>query len=156
MTVETGALICNPVEPDQVRTSIKKTLSARVQFFTPHPDSLVTMMVAREHARRWTPGRWLWWSRLPDPDARWRWFPDLEGERRWGPCVGKRQRPRRPEAAALSRPVSQGPPPPRPDVRVETAPHEARGSSGVTKGTRCAQRQSRVTSSDPTQFGRPK
>jgi hypothetical protein len=133
MTVETGALICNPVEPDQVRTSIKKTLSARVQFFTPHPDSLVTMMVAREHARRWTPGRWLWWSRLPDPDARWRWFPDLEGERRWGPCVGKRQRPRRPEAAALSRPVSKRPPPP---------PRRA-SRDGAARGTRFERRHER-------------
>jgi hypothetical protein len=132
MTVETGALICNPVEPDQVRTSIKKTWSARVQFFTPHPYSLVTMMVAREHARRWTPGRWLWWPRLPVPDARWRWFPDLEGERRWGPCAGKRQRPRRPEAAALSSSVSKRPPPP--DVRVETAPHEVRAASRKARG----------------------
>jgi hypothetical protein len=41
------------------------------------------------------------------------------------------------------------------DVRVATATHEARGSSGVTEGARCAQRRSRMTSSDPAQFGRP-
>jgi hypothetical protein len=40
------------------------------------------------------------------------------------------------------------------DVRVATATHEARGSSGVTEGA-CAQRRSRMTSSDPAQFGRP-
>jgi hypothetical protein len=39
------------------------------------------------------------------------------------------------------------------DVRVAT--HEARGSSGVTEGARCAQRRSHMTSSDPAQFGRP-
>jgi hypothetical protein len=41
------------------------------------------------------------------------------------------------------------------DVRVATATHEARGSSDVTEGARCAQRRSRMTSSDPAQFGRP-
>jgi hypothetical protein len=41
------------------------------------------------------------------------------------------------------------------DVRVATATHEAWGSSGVTEGARCAQRWSRMTSSDPAQFGRP-
>jgi hypothetical protein len=41
------------------------------------------------------------------------------------------------------------------DVRVATATHEARGSSGVTEVARCTQRWSRVTSSDPAQFGRP-
>jgi hypothetical protein len=40
------------------------------------------------------------------------------------------------------------------DVRVATATHEALGSSGVTEGARCAQRRSRMTSSDPAQFGR--
>ena len=40
-----------------------------------------------------------------------------------------------------------------PDVRVATASHEARGSSGVMEGARCAQRRSRVTSFDPAQFG---
>jgi hypothetical protein len=42
-----------------------------------------------------------------------------------------------------------------PDVRVAKAPHEARGSSGVTKGGRCEQQWLRMTSSDPTQFVRP-
>jgi hypothetical protein len=41
------------------------------------------------------------------------------------------------------------------NVRVAMATHEERGSSGVTEGTRCAQRRSRMTSSDPAQFGRP-
>jgi hypothetical protein len=42
-----------------------------------------------------------------------------------------------------------------PDVRVATTPHEARGLRGVTEGVRCAQRRSRVTSSDTAQFGLP-
>jgi hypothetical protein len=41
------------------------------------------------------------------------------------------------------------------DGRVATTTHEAWGSSGVTEGARCAQRRSRMTSSDPAQFGRP-
>jgi hypothetical protein len=51
-----------------------------------------------------------------------------------------------------------------PDMRVATVPLEERGSSAhwrsedraPTKGARCAQRWSRVTSSDPAQFGWPK
>jgi hypothetical protein len=39
------------------------------------------------------------------------------------------------------------------DVRVAMATHEARGSSDVTEGARCVQRRSRMTSSDPAQFG---
>lgn len=41
------------------------------------------------------------------------------------------------------------------NVRVVTATHEARGSSGVTEGARCDQLRSRMTSSDPVQFGWP-
>jgi hypothetical protein len=41
------------------------------------------------------------------------------------------------------------------DVRVATVSHEARGSSDITEGVRCTQRRSRVTSSDPAQFGLP-
>jgi hypothetical protein len=41
------------------------------------------------------------------------------------------------------------------DVRVAMAMHGARGSSGVMGGVRCAQRRSRVTSSNPAQFGQP-
>jgi hypothetical protein len=42
-----------------------------------------------------------------------------------------------------------------PDARVATAPHETRGSSGITEGVRCAERRSLMTSSDPAQFGWP-
>jgi hypothetical protein len=41
-----------------------------------------------------------------------------------------------------------------PNGRVATAPHEARGSSDIMEGARCAPRRSRVTSSNPAQFGR--
>jgi hypothetical protein len=65
-----------------------------------HPDSLATTptkaratAVAQERTRRWTPGHWLRWLWLPDPDARWwrfpgRWsrLPNPKGERwRGGP-----------------------------------------------------------------------
>jgi hypothetical protein len=73
-------------------------------FFMPHPDSLATARattaIDRQRARWWTPGRWLRWPRLPDLNARWRRFPgrwrrlpDPEGERRRGPCAGKRRLP---------------------------------------------------------------
>jgi hypothetical protein len=73
-----------------------------------------TAPVARERARQRSPGRWLQWPWLPDPDARWRRFagrwrrlPDPEGERRQGPCAGKRRRPWGPEAVALPRRASK-------------------------------------------------
>jgi hypothetical protein len=83
---------------------------------------------------------------VPKSVARWRWLPDPEGERRWGRCAGKRRHPRGPKAGEQAA---------SPDVRVVTAPQEARGSSGVTEGTRCAQLRSRVTSSDPAHLWRP-
>jgi hypothetical protein len=88
------------------------------------------------------PGRWLRWPRLPDLNAwwrrfphRWRWLPGREGEWRQGPCAGKRRHFQDRRASGA--------------LRFASSDGDAQGSSGVTEGARCAQRQSRMTSSDP-------
>jgi hypothetical protein len=78
--------------------------------------------------------------------------PRSRGRATAGPICGQAATSLGPVVATLPRPASKQRPP---DVQVATVPHEARGSSVVTEGTRCGQRRSRVTSSDPAQFGRP-
>jgi hypothetical protein len=86
-----------------------------------------------------------WWWRLLDS----------EGKRRRGhvrASCGVPGAPRRVRGGGTPKAGEQAAPP---NVREATVPHEARGSSGVMEGARCMQQWSRVTSSDPTQFGRP-
>jgi hypothetical protein len=79
--------------------------------------------------------------------------PRSRGRATVGPLCGQAAASRGPWGDGTSKAGEQATPL---DVRVATATHEARGSSGVTEGARCMHRLSRVTSSDPAQFGRPK
>jgi hypothetical protein len=66
--------------------------------------------------------------------------PRSSGRAMAGPCAGKQRRPRGPEAGMRWRHSQGGRASGALDVRVAMVPHEARGSSDITEGARCAQR----------------
>jgi hypothetical protein len=125
-----------------------------VQFFTPHLDSLATTRatvdprpVAAVATAPW-PRRAV--AAVPQSEVVAAVASRSRGRATTGPlCGGGILEPR---GGDTSKADEQAVPL---DVRVATATHEAWGSSGVTEGTRCAQRRSRVTSSNPVQLGGP-
>jgi hypothetical protein len=120
------------------------------------------------HVRLWAPDRWL--RRLPDSDALWRMFPDPN--RRWrrfpdrwrgdgGSPIQRASTGGRVRDDDTPKVGGQAATHPRPERRRHTLTYERRwcprcaSSGGATRGVRCVQRRSRVTSSNLVEFGRP-